>query len=52
MRQTNTRWKSRVTEWQLRLGRKGQNRRKTKWRDELRSLAGIAWNRQAIDTDE
>ena len=49
MRRTDNRWTIRVTEWQPRDGKRRQGRQRTRWKDEIRSFAGVAWNRRAAD---
>ena len=52
MRQRDNKCSVKVTEWQSRDGIKRQGRQRTRWRDEIESFAGVAWNRQAFDKDE
>ena len=33
-------------------GKRKENKQRTKWRDEIGSFTGIAWNRLATDRDE
>ena len=49
MRRTDNRWTVRVTEWHPRDGKRRQGRQRIRWRDEIRSYAGKAWNRHTGD---
>ncbi len=44
MRRRDSRWTTRVTEWQSRNGIKNQGRQRVRWRDEIRAFAGTSWS--------
>ena len=52
MRRTDNKWITGITECQPRDDKRRQGRQRTRWRDELGSLAGVTWNRRAANTDE
>ena len=52
MHRNDNRWTVRLTEWQPRDGKRRQGRQRTRWRDEIRSFAGVSWNRQVANKEE
>ena len=50
MRRDDNRWTRRVTEWQLRNGKRTRGRQKRRWRDDLTTYMGpVPWTRLARD---
>ena len=43
----DNRWTQRVTEWQLREGRRSRGRQRKRWRDDLVQLKGVTWRHDA-----
>ena len=48
----DNRWIIRVTAWQSRDGKEGQDRHILRWRDEIGSFAVVWWDERTADRDE
>ena len=51
-RRCDNRWTVRLTNWTPRTYNRGRGRQKMRWRDELTTHGGIAWQRVARDRSE
>ena len=48
-RRDDNRWTKRTMDWQPRTGKRGRGRQKRRWRDDITTLMGPTWTRQAQD---
>lgn len=46
-RATDNRWRNRLLEWRVRLGRRSVGRPNTRWKDKIKKSTGVIWIREA-----